>query len=37
MRDTGRVWIQAPRNVKEATSVNIAKKAIKDYCKKLPI
>ena len=36
-RDTGRVWNQAPRNIKEAGTLGLAKKLIRDYCKTLPV
>ena len=36
-RSTAKLWNQAPLNIKDATSLAQAKKAIKVYCQTLPI
>ena len=36
-RDTGRLWNQAPKTIKEAKTVYAAKSEIRKYCKTLPI
>ena len=35
--DASRVWNKAPSKIKEANSIGMAKKAIKDFCKTIPI
>ena len=37
VRDAGKVWNRAPRQIKEAVTLTEAKKEIKTYCKTLPI
>ena len=36
-RDTGQIWNQAPKAIKEAKTLSAAKKEIKKYCITLPI
>ena len=36
-RDAGKLWNSAPNSIREAKSISGAKKAIKEYCKTLPI
>ena len=36
-RDTGKIWKQAPKEIKEAKSIGLAKSPIKKYCKMFPI
>ena len=36
-RDTGKVWNQAPKEIKESKTLGAAKNLIKIYCKMLPI
>ena len=36
-RDTGKLWNAAPKEIKEAETVGIAKEKIKQYCKLLPV
>ena len=36
-RDAGRLWNKAPNDIKEAKTLHMAKKLIKDYCKTLPV
>ena len=36
-RDTGKVWNQAPKEIKESKTLGAAKNLIKTYCKTLPI
>ena len=36
-RDGAKLWIQAPKSIKDAKTLSIAKKAIKEYCSTLPI
>ena len=35
--DAKKLWNRAPHNIKHSKSLNISKKAIKDYVKSLPI
>ena len=35
--DASRVWNKAPSVIKEAKSIGVAKKAIKEFCKNIPI
>ena len=35
-RDTGKIWKQASKEIKEAKSIGVAKNLIKKYCKMLP-
>ena len=37
VRDSGKIWNQASREIKEATTIGAAKRLIKQYCKTLPI
>ena len=37
VRDTGHVWNQAPKEIKETKTLSSAKAAIRKYCKSLPI
>ena len=37
VRDSGKIWNQAPMVIKEAKSIAVAKKLIKKYYKTLPI
>ena len=37
MRDAGKIWNQAPKEMKEAKNIGAAKKLIKHSCKKLLI
>ena len=37
MRDAGKIWTQAPKEIKEVRNIGAAKKLIKLYCKTLPI
>ena len=36
-RNTAKIWNQAPKSIKEALSLNITNKSIKEYCKNLPV
>ena len=36
-RNTAKLWNQAPTKLKEANSLPLAKKAIKEYCQTLPV
>ena len=36
-RSTAKIWNQAPLEIKNAKSIGIVKKLIKDYCTTLPI
>ena len=36
-RDTGRIWNQAPRDIKDSKTIGEAKRHIKKYCKTLPV
>ena len=36
-RSTARIWNQVPQAIKGATTLNLAKKLIKNYCQTLPI
>ena len=36
-RDTGKLWNQAPREIRDAPTQELAKKQIRLYCKTLPI
>ena len=36
-KDAKKLWNRAPNTIKHSKSLNIAKKAIKDYVKSLPI
>ena len=35
--DASRVWNKAPARIKEANTIGMAKKAIKEFCKNIPI
>ena len=37
VRDTGRIWNKAPREIIEARTIEMAKEKIRKYCKTLPI
>ena len=37
VRDAGRIWNQAPTQIKTAKTIEEAKRKIKEYCKALPI
>ena len=36
-RNTAKIWNQAPMTIKEAMTLSLAKKCVKEYCKSLPI
>ena len=37
LRNTAKIWNQAPSSIKEAKTMAIAKKLVKNYCKTLPV
>ena len=36
-RNTAKLWNQAPTNIKEANTLPIVKRLVKQYCKTLPV
>ena len=36
-RNTAKIWNQAPMTIKDAMTLSLAKKRVKEYCKSLPI
>ena len=36
-RNTAKIWNQAPKTIKEAKTLNAAKKSVIEYCKTLPV
>ena len=37
VRDSGKLWNRAPKEIKEVPTITVAKHKIKRYCKTLPI